>query len=134
MKARKYTFLLIFSVIIFGINAQNSPYIKRVFEYRPAPGQYINELPPYEAGDTPETMRAKAQANLADDNKVMISLGGYGGYVVVGFDHPIVNVAGLADFKVLGNAFWANTNPNPDAPRRGGSCEPGIVMVSVDVN
>lgn len=35
----------------------------------------------------------------------MISLGGFGGYVVVGFDHTITNVTGKRDFRVLGNAF-----------------------------
>lgn len=51
----------------------------------------------------------------------MISLGAWGGYVVVGFDHPVVNVAGQYDFKIFGNAFED-------------SAEPGIVMVSVDAN
>lgn len=50
----------------------------------------------------------------------MICLGGFGGYVVMGFDHTIVNREGN-DFVVLGNAFanWA---------------EPGIIMVSYDAN
>jgi len=134
MKTKTFTFLLIFMAIVCFAKGQNSPYITRVFEYRPAPGQFVNELPKYTAGDTPETMAQKAQECLANDEQVMITLGGYGGYVVLGFDHPIVNVPGQKDFKVLGNAFWANANPNPDAPARGGSCEPGIVMVSVDAN
>lgn len=54
----------------------------------------------------------------------MITLGGFGGYVVMGFDHTIMNVAGKRDFRVLGNAFYADANPNPNAPE-GGSCEPG---------
>ncbi len=98
-----------------------SPYIARVYEYRPAPGQFVNVLPKYEEGDTEETMRQKAEDCLAYNAGSMISLGGYGGYVVVGFDHTIVNRPGEYDFKVLGNAT------------QGGS-EPGIVMVSVDVN
>ncbi|KAA6303213.1 MAG: hypothetical protein EZS26_000594 [Candidatus Ordinivivax streblomastigis] len=64
----------------------------------------------------------------------MISLGGYGGYVVFGFDHLVENRAGKYDFKVLANAFYANANPNMGASREGGSCEPGIVMVSYDAN
>lgn len=62
----------------------------------------------------------------------MISLGGFGGYVVVGFDHTIENVTGERDFRVLGNAFYAEANPNPNVTRKGGSCEPGIVMVAYD--
>ena len=64
----------------------------------------------------------------------MITLGGYGGYVICGFDHTIVNVPGQYDLKILGNAFHANANPNPEAPEGGGSCEPGIVMVAYDRN
>ncbi len=47
----------------------------------------------------------------------MITLGGFGGYVTVGFDHTIQNVEGLRDFRVLGNAFYANANPNPGCSR-----------------
>lgn len=134
MRTKLPVLLLMFCAVAFLSNAQNSPHITRVFEYRPAPGQFVNELPIYEAGDTPETMALKAQECIANDEKIMVTLGGYGGYIVVGFDHSIVNVQGQSDFKILGNAFWANANPNPDAPARGGSCEPGIVMVSVDEN
>lgn len=115
------------------VTAQNvSPYISRVFEYRPAPGQFVNMLPKYEAGDTPKTMAAKAEASLANNQQEMISLGAYGGYVTFGFDHMIENVPGKMDFQVLGNAFYSTTNT--DAQRESGSCEPGIVMVSYDAN
>lgn len=63
----------------------------------------------------------------------MITLGGYGGYVVFGFDHTIQNKAGICDFRVKGNAFMSEANPNPSAGI-GGSCEPGIIMVSYDAN
>lgn len=98
-----------------------SPYITRVFEYCPAPGQFINQLPKYEVGDTPETMAKKAEVAIARNNGGMISLGGFGGYVIVGFDHTIQNIIGKADFIVQGNAYSGNS-------------EPGIVMVSVDSN
>ncbi|MGN1246706.1 MAG: PKD domain-containing protein [Muribaculaceae bacterium] len=106
-----------------------SPYLSRVLEYCPAPGQFINELPEYEQGDTRETMLAKVAENLCGEERPgMISLGGFGGYVIVGFDHPVVNVAGEYDFKLFGNAFAA------ESAAAGGSCEPGAVMVSVDAN
>ncbi|WP_436414606.1 PKD domain-containing protein [Petrimonas sp.] len=108
-----------------------SPYITRVFEYSPAPGQFVNKMPKYEAGDTPETMAKKAQDAIAYNKRGTISLGGYGGYIVVGFDHIVENKSEKRDFQILGNAFW-DTSGSPDS--RSGSSEPGIVMVSVDAN
>lgn len=111
-----------------------SAYISNVFEYFPAVGQFINELPEYEDGDTAETMRKKAENEIKGSDATMITLGGFGGYVTFGFDHTIANISGKRDFRILGNAFWAAANPNPDAPNRGGSCEPGVIMVAYDKN
>lgn len=111
-----------------------TPYITSVLDYMPAPGQFVNELPEYTEGDTQEDMNRKALESIGNNAKGMITLGMYGGYVICGFDHTIVNVPGERDFKVLGNAFYADANPNPDAPVEGGSCEPGIVMVAYDSN
>lgn len=111
-----------------------SPYISRVFEYLPAPSQFVNELPYYDEGDTAEDMARKAEECIANDERVLISLGSYGGYVVFGFDHMVENRSGLMDFEILGNAFYSNANPNANASKEGGSCEPGIVMVSHDDN
>ena len=92
--------------------------ITKVFAYNPAPGQFINMLPAATAADTPETMRQKAENALKSNS--MITLGGFGGYVVFGFDHTVVNKAGK-DFTVLGNA---NNN----------GAEPGVMLVSYDAN
>ena len=105
-----------------------NPYITSVFDYRPAVGQFVNVLPKYEAGDTQEKMNEKVLRAIGNNVRSQISLGGWGGYVVVGFDHTIPNVSGLRDFRVLGNAFC-----NPTTPV-GGSCEPGIIMVARDAN
>ena len=110
-----------------------SPYITQVFDFMPAVGQFTNTLPMYNEGDTQEDMNKKVLDAIGNNNRSMISLGGWGGYVVVGFDHIIENKVGLRDFRVLGNAFYAAANPNPDAPQ-GGSCEPGIIMVAYDKN
>lgn len=115
-------------------DADYSAYITSVTDYRPAPGQFVNELPEYTEGDTQSDMNRKALEAIGNNTRGMITLGSYGGYVVCGFDHTIVNVPGQYDFKVLGNAFYADANPNPDAPSSGGSCEPGIVMVAYDRN
>lgn len=60
-----------------------------------------------------------------------MSLGAYGGYIVLGFSQPVPNVPGEYDFKIYGNA---NYNPNAWQDRPGGSAEPGIVLVSKDEN
>jgi len=101
--------------------AQNSDKITRVLEYKPALGQHINRLFPTPAfSDTPENALLFA-SNCLIGNKSMLGLGAYGGYVVVGFDHSIVNVPDEYDFKALGNAA-------------SGGAEPGIVMVCQDLN
>ena len=84
----KYTF----PVQVVHEDTEYSPYTARVYEYRPAPGQFVNTMPLYEQGDNEETMRQKAENDLTND--VMISLGSYGGYVTFGFDHTVVNVPG----------------------------------------
>lgn len=109
-----------------------NPYITSVFDYRPAIGQFVNKLPKYEEGDTQEKMNAKVLAAIGNNARSQISLGGYGGYVVVGFDHTIQNVSGLCDFRVLGNAFYNASAASTDPV--GGSCEAGIIMVSSDTN
>ena len=42
-----------------------SPYISTVYEYCPAPGQFVNAMPEYREGDTAETMRQKAEEAIA---------------------------------------------------------------------
>ena len=93
----------------------------RVFEYTPAPGQFINELKTGGFDGTqinPESAVEYAKNRLENEN--WISLGGFGGYVVVGFDHSISNSRSY-DFGVIGNAF-------------DGSSEPGVVWVMQDEN
>lgn len=109
-------------------------YINKVYDFKPAPGQFVNDLPPANSGDSYETILRRTNDYLAKEQGTLISLGGFGGYVVFGFDHTIANVKGKRDFRVLGNAFWAENNPNPEAPTRGGSSEAGVIMVSYDKN
>lgn len=119
-----------FLVIALHEETEYSPYTAKVYEYRPAPGQFVNTMPVYEKGDTEETMRQKAEDDLSND--VMITLGAYGGYVTFGFDHTVINVPGKKDFYIKGNAFYSDV---PDyLERKGGSSEPGIVMVAFDRN
>ena len=113
------------------IPAGATAYITKVIDYRPAVGQFTNKLPEYEDGDTQEKMNQKVLEYIGNNERSMITLGGWGGYVVVGFDHTIHNVLGKRDFRVLGNAFYANANKEP---YEGGSCEPGVIAVAYDVN
>lgn len=119
-----------FPVMVVHEDTEYSPYTAKVYEYRPAPGQFVNAMPLYETGDTEETMRQKAEDDLTND--VMISLGSYGGYVTFGFDHTVINKPGQKDFLVKGNAFYSDVPAYKD--QKGGSAEPGIVMVAFDRN
>ena len=101
----------------------------KVYEYTPAPGQFINEL---KTGGfngtqtTPEAAVAYAEARMGEIDRDgnpypnWVSLGGFGGYIIVGFDHSIDN-SGDYDIGILGNSF-------------SGSSEPGIVWVMQDEN
>lgn len=109
-------------------------YIDKVFEFKPAPGQFINDLPAAIDGDPYDRVLARANTSLAKRNGDLLSLGAFGGYIVFGFDHTVINVKGKRDFRILGNAFWADAKPNSDATMRSGSSEAGIIMVSYDKN
>ena len=92
-----------------------------VFEYTPAPGQFINETKTGGFDGTQTTPEAAiAYATQRMKEKQFVSLGGFGGYIVVGFDHSIDNT-GSYDFGIEGNSFK-------------GSSEPGIVWVMQDKN
>lgn len=93
----------------------------RVWEYTPAPGQFINEAKT--GGFTGEELSAEAAAAYAErrmSEGAIVSLGGFGGYIVVGFDHSVDNVVG-SEIAIRGNAF-------------DGSSEPGVVWVMQDEN
>jgi hypothetical protein len=128
----KHKLLLALLLITSNLVQAQSPYISRVYEYRPAPGQFVNSMPEYETGDNRERMILRVEEYIAGDEKIPVSLGGYGGYLVFGFDHPVVNVPGEYDFKIWGNAFLPDAQATGD--KKSGSAEPGIVMVSFDAN
>lgn len=97
-----------------------TPYINKVYEFLPAPGQFVNKLPLYQEGMTAEEMADAAFARIGGTTRGLISLGGFGGYVTFGFDHPIPDREG-PDLFIQGNAF-------------DNASEPGIVVVSYDAN
>jgi len=101
--------------LLFWVIAGRSQNIARVIEYRPAPGQHIN----LEQIGTPQ-----AAKKISENESSLISLGAFGGYIVLEFDKECVNEPenpyGI-DFTILGNAF-------------SGSSEPGVVWVMKDEN
>ncbi len=119
-----------FKIIVLHEEIEYSPYISRIYEYCPAPGQFVNEMPRFEEGDTYQTILQKTEESISGTNDIMITLGGFGGYVTFGFDHTVINVPGQCDFRIWGNCFYELLQPE----KKGGSAEPGIVMVSYDTN
>lgn len=117
---------VIYSVVLWS----NTPYISRVYEYQPAPGQFINKMPHATVEDSPATMAAKAESAIANNQREIVCLGAWGGYIVFGFDHPVVNSHSDYDLLILGNAFYKQGYEGEQK----GSSEPGIVYVSVDRN
>lgn len=110
-----------------------SAYANKVLAYRPAPGQFMNtSTTAYEKGFCAEDVRRKAEEKLKDPYLCLLSLGGFGGSIVVGFDHTVPNISGAYDFKIYGNASYDSFGTLTGA--LGGSSEPGIVLVSKDVN
>lgn len=99
----------------------------KVYEWMPAPGQFINENTldgdGFEEISTMEEAIEWAQNRL--NSNQYVSLGAFGGYIVVGLDHSIPSGVNEYDFYVTGNAFISNN---------GGSNEPGIVWVMQDTN
>ena len=99
--------------------------IDRVYEWTPAPGQFINDFGS-DFSDlseiTPEKAGEWAFDRLKDNN--FVSLGAFGGYIVVGFDHSVLN-RGDYEIGVFGNAFIS---------QNGSSNEPGILYVMKDEN
>lgn len=119
-----------FNVNVFHEEVDYSPYISKVYEYCPAPGQFINVMPECKAGETYDDVLKRVEESISGTNDVLVSLGGFGGYVTFGFDHTVMNRHGDKDFSIHGNCFYEQTGSD----RKGGSAEPGIVMVSFDTN
>lgn len=115
----------------------NKPYITRIYDFVPAPGQFVNEVPEWSEGVDRDSIIRQVSEYLCGYEKngkpalpgVPVSLGAFGGYVVFGFDHPVVNVKDEYDLQIFGNSFQGDSTPTSS-----GSSEPGIVYVSRDDN
>ncbi|WP_345231129.1 cell surface protein [Olivibacter ginsenosidimutans] len=93
------------------ITDASNAYVTTLIEYRPGPGQSINT----------SFGNEEAAKSILGGKESMVSLGAYGGYVVLGFDHSIINLAESPDFIVYGNALDK-------------MAEPGVVWVMQDEN
>ncbi len=100
------------------LDGDNTPVVPprervRIYEYTPAPGQFINDG---WSVSSPEEAAQWAEERLA--NGSVVSLGSWGGYIVMGL--RVENGEG-PDFAVRGNAF-------------GNSSEAGVVWVAQDTD
>ena len=95
----------------------SSPLISQVYEYTPAPGQFINDGVTL---TTQEEACSYAFERLSQGQ--FVSLGAFGGYLTAGFDHSVESSTdGGFDLQITGNAHSS-------------SSEPGIIWVSQDEN
>jgi len=116
-------------VVVAGAARADTPFATTIIDFYPAPGQFVNDDlydDPIKAlgcpfGDNPEE----------PNNESLVSLGGFGGSITLGFDHTIrddpANPFGL-DAIVYGNSLWVTGNPN----RKWGEC--GSIEISRDAN
>lgn len=104
------------------------PYITNIYDYDPAPGVYSNECYRNE-GDTKEDVMKIALGRI-DRTSVgyPLDLGNFGGSIVIGFDHTVVNVPGKKDFRLYGKILSADERPDQHP------VAPGIVYVAYDKN
>ncbi|WP_183561410.1 cell surface protein [Mucilaginibacter sp. SP1R1] len=93
------------------VTATSNAYVTALFEYKPTPGQFINT----------DLGNQKGAEGVLKGNQGLVSLGAYGGYIVLGFDHTVLNVPNSNDFIVFGNAFNL-------------FAEPGVIWVMDDKN
>ncbi len=90
-----------------------SPFATRVIEYAPAPGQFVND-PAF--NDPQRALGPPSGGGMADpNNESVVTLGGFGGFIVLGFDHTVMNdplnPMGL-DAIAFSNAYWVGGNPD----------------------
>jgi hypothetical protein len=116
------------TLIVPGAPAQ-SRFATVVHEYRPAPGQFVQDPA---LNDPTRALGPPVGAGVHDgDHTKAVTLGGFGGTIVLGFDRRVPddprNPMGL-DAIVFGNAFWVGGDPN----RRW--AEPAVIEIAIDAN
>lgn len=129
MKTKLIAALFLASIITFSCEKEKtagegelppvvnpSPYLNKVYEFKPAPGQFTNE------GGNSDLVKTDLLVGTAGEG--LVSLGGYGGYIIFGFDHAVTNGPGV-DLGIYGNPLVGIGME---------FSEPGIVSVMQDKN
>ncbi|MGY4384275.1 hypothetical protein ACVWYN_001301 [Pedobacter sp. UYP24] len=109
----KFQYVLQVAVPEIPVSSASNRFVTTLFEFAPAAGQFMNE-----ATWGNELSGSSIVGKQATPG---VCLGAFGGYVVYGFDHTVINKADDDDIIVYGNAF-ANFS------------EPGVVWVMQDEN
>lgn len=129
-----FLYLVTLSAALYStsVGATASPFATRVLAYDPAPGQFVRSS---DYNDPSRALGAPVGGGLyAADNSKVVTLGGFGGSITLGFDAPIVNLPPTAenprglDFILFGNAFFITV----DGEYR--FAEAAVVEVSADIN
>ena len=112
------------------LSLHKNPYATRIIDFLPAPGQFVNSSESFNYAGASKLLGVDAEGNaVTPDPAAMVSLGGFGGYIIFGFDQPVTNDPRHpygVDFTILGNSFepW----------EKGWWCEPAAVQVMQDTN
>lgn len=114
-------------VFLCGVTTSSAAeHAARVIEYRPAPGQFVN----LEITTDPSGVVGPVATGASEPaTEGIVSLGGFGGYIVLGFDRSIINDPRHpygVDFTIIGNAISSGDSNE--------SCEPAAVQVMKDTN
>ncbi len=109
------TKVLTFAFLLLTVQILYAQYIDEVLEYKPAPGQFIND-DPWGVPSAAESIEGTVTGTM--------TLGAFGGYVIFKFENPVENHPDNpfgVDFTIFGNPSntWS---------------EPGIVSVMNDEN
>lgn len=113
-----------FIVNVTGETSQYSPYITAMYDFAPAPGTLANDCYKQDGYTKEDVM--KIVLGRIDNTSVgyLLDLGSFGGSVVVGFDHTVINIPGERDFRVYG--------VNESVPNF--VTAPGLLFVAYDKN
>ncbi|NCB03137.1 MAG: hypothetical protein EOM67_13435, partial [Spirochaetia bacterium] len=111
MKSSSLKILIIYVLLLSSCSLpeqENSLYLTQVFEYVYGVGQHVSL-----ATDGVEEL-------LVGVSHSYVVLGGWGGYIVAGFDHDVINTTGMYDFGIY--------------TQEGTGDEPAVIFVMQDEN
>ncbi|WP_428232577.1 hypothetical protein [Flavobacterium sp.] len=111
------------TVTVINETKNYNPYLTGIYDFNPAPGMFANDL--YKDGFVKADVMRIALGRINETSVgYPIDLGGFGGSIVVGFDHTVVNIPGQKDFRVYGGDLTDKGNPPA----------PGLIYVAYDKN